>query len=220
MERSRPPLKTTGWLSVFDWCTERPQAAGARSRVGAAYLACTSRPTRGRAPRRPRAPHPSLPSGPPPLRSCTKHKTDCAFAVSDLTTQSGNFSTLLFFPYFTVLVRTTPEAGPMAHREGASFKPRPLGSHVAVRDGPSPARLTHCLAGVDYRPEDYHHRAQHLQPPHRRWFSSCCGLFAAGGVALLQVMDHRRSWVLPFKLVTVARSRCRCALLRACRPGT
>ena len=87
----------------------------------------------------------------------------------------------------------------MAHREGASFKPRPLGSHVAVRDGPSPARLTHCLAGADYRLEDPHRRGPCLQLPRRRWFSSSCGRFATNGVASLQLVDLRRSWVIPFQ---------------------
>ena len=82
---------------------------------------------------------------------------------------------------------------------GGSFKPRPLGSHVAVRDGPSPARLTHCLAGVDYRLEDHQRRGQHLQPPRRRWFSSSCGRFATNGVASLQMVDLRRSWVILFQ---------------------
>ena len=82
---------------------------------------------------------------------------------------------------------------------GGSFKPRPLGSHVAVRDGPSPARLTHCLAGVDYRLEDHHRRGQCLQLPRRRWFSSSCGRFATNGVASLQMVDLRRSWVILFQ---------------------
>ena len=87
----------------------------------------------------------------------------------------------------------------MLARRGGSFKPRPLGSHVAVRDGPSPARLTHCLAGVDYRLEDHHRRGQCLQLPRRRWFSSSCGRFATNGVASLQMVDLRRSWVIPFQ---------------------
>ena len=120
----------------------------------------------------------------------------CDFSFDDAVGQFFNFT---FFSYFTVLVRTTPEAVPMAHREGASFKPRPLGSHVAVRDGPSPARLTHCLAGADYRLEDPHRRGPCLQLPRRRWFSSSCGRFATNGVASLQLVDLRRSWVIPFQ---------------------
>ena len=80
---------------------------------------------------------------------------------------------------------------------GAAFELRPLGSHVAVRDGPSPARLTHSLAGVDYGLEEHQVRGQNLQLIRRRWFSGCFGRFAADGVASLQMPDLFRLWVVP-----------------------
>ena len=82
----------------------------------------------------------------------------------------------------------------MLDRRGALFELRPLGSHVAVRDGPYPVRLTHCLAGVDYGHEDHQVRGQYLQLPRRRCFSGCCGRFATNGVASLPGLIRRRVW--------------------------
>ena len=81
-------------------------------------------------------------------------------------------------------------------QRGAAFELRPLGSHVAVRDGPSPVRLTHCLAGDDYGPEEHHRRGQNLQLPRRRWFSGQLWRFAANGVASLPGHIYRRAWVV------------------------
>ena len=79
-------------------------------------------------------------------------------------------------------------------QRGAAFELRPLGSHVAVRDSPSPVRLTHCLTGVDYGHEDHQVRGQNLQLHRRRWISSSCGRFAANGVASLRGLLPRRRW--------------------------
>ena len=79
-------------------------------------------------------------------------------------------------------------------QRGAAFELQPLGSHVAVRDGPSPVCLTHCLAGVDYGHEHHQVRGQNLQLPRRRWISSSCGRFAANGVASLRGLLPRRRW--------------------------
>jgi len=82
----------------------------------------------------------------------------------------------------------------MRPQRGAAFELRPLGSHVAVRDSPSPVRLTHCLTGVDYGHEDHQVRGQDLQLPRRRCFSGCCGRFATNGVASLPGLIRRRVW--------------------------
>ena len=81
-------------------------------------------------------------------------------------------------------------------QRGAAFELRPLGSHVAVRDGPSPVRLTHSLAGDDYGLEEYLRRGQYLQLHRRRWFSGSCRRFPANGMALLRGLLCRRRWVV------------------------
>ena len=81
-------------------------------------------------------------------------------------------------------------------QRGAAFELRPLGSHVAVRDGHSPVRLTHSLAGDDYGLEEYLRRGQYLQLPRRRWFSGSCRRFPANGMALLRGLLCRRRWVV------------------------